>query len=935
MLKMIAFLRSEKQLLAQYLLVVVSFVIMIVISGSFASWIVSGNVSSYGEEVVNASAETVTAFLASYKDTLDDVAFDLGRTYALSKGSYDELESSLDAWTDWLQTKHKYDREDSFLFFYVFTEEGKLARASSSWVPQPGYDPMARPWYIGAAEKAGDTFYTNPYIDERTGKLVTTLSKIVYHEGSDEPLGVIGLDVRIADISRHVGQMHFMNSGYGVLFDPELVFIAHPDNSYIGQKLTDIGDQYEALAKQLLLEGTFSAFPFRSSYSEEESVAFFRTLFNGWHIGIISTNSVYYRDVQTMQLLLALVGLALMVLQCIVLTFLHRAKNRSEKASQVKSSFLASMSHEIRTPMNAVIGMSDLLLKEPLNGRQMGYAKDISASAHSLLGIINDVLDMSKIESGRMTLNPVDYDFGAFTDNLNSMFGFMARNKGLEFKLEREGALPEYLFGDDIRLRQVLTNICGNAVKFTEKGSVTLKVSAAKGQLTFIVKDTGRGIPKEALPALFDAFSQFDKDNNRNIVGTGLGLSISKNFIEMMGGTITVESEYGRGTAFAVTIPVVEGSKAGVQFKGGMARERTLCAPEARALIVDDNDFNLRVAQGLLRLFQIEPELAESGPKAIQMIQQEDFDIVFMDHMMPEMDGIEATAEIRKLGGKYSELPIVALTANAVQGAKELFLASGFNGFVSKPINVGELVAMLERWLPEQKVRWVEKTENHEPAEKKTLPEQPAINATGSAFLDAVGQSGEIKPEIGLSRVSGMEGLYRETLELFQHKLIPEGQKMSGFLEEGDIGNFAISVHAMKSSLATVGAMRLSEVALKLEMAAKSRDTETCTGTFPELIEGITALHQHLTTVFAEEKTAVQKEKGDPALLIEKVHKTLEGIGNFDEDTAGEILQNLMKFDFGEESNATLEKAHQMLKTSFDYDGAAAVLKTITEETEQ
>ena len=299
------------------------------------------------------------------------------------------------------------------------------------------------------------------------------------------------------------------------------------------------------------------------------------------------------------------------------------AVESAEKANNAKTEFLANMSHEIRTPMNAIIGMSEILEHERLDDRQMNFVKDINTSAHSLLDIINDILDMSKIEAGKLDLNPVDYDFYQFINNIAMMFIHIVENRGIEFRFEKTGAIPTHLYGDDIRLRQIITNICGNAVKFTEKGYVKLSVTSKEDMLVIKVEDTGMGIRKDDLPKLFNAFEQVDKMKNRRIVGAGLGLTISKSLVDMMGGEITVESEYGHGTAFTVTIPIILGDVANIKPEKSRA-SITLRAPDAKILVTDDNEFNLKVASGLLHLMDIQAETADSGFKAIELIKEND-----------------------------------------------------------------------------------------------------------------------------------------------------------------------------------------------------------------------------------------------------------------------------------------------------------------------
>ncbi|MCL2703162.1 MAG: response regulator [Defluviitaleaceae bacterium] len=564
---------------------------------------------------------------------------------------------------------------------------------------------------------------------------------------------------------------------------------------------------------------------------------------------------------------------------------LEFALEEAQEANKAKSAFLSNMSHEIRTPMNAIIGMGELLQHEQLNERQQAYVNDIAVSSKALLEIINDILDFSKIETGKFTLNPVDYDFNLLIDQVEKMFVYITQKKGLELRLKRGYDLPRILYGDDIRLRQVLTNIIGNAVKFTEKGYVRMSISVSGDSLVFEIQDTGIGIRKEDQPKLFKAFEQVEKSMNRHVVGTGLGLIISKSFVEMMGGSITFESEYGQGSTFTITIPIVIGSREQVDEKIVKKEHHTIYAPDAKVLVVDDNGFNLRVACGLLDMLGINAQAVNSGLVAIELIKKNDYDIVFMDHMMPEIDGIETTARIREMGGKYELLPIVALTANAVLGAREMFLANGFNDFSSKPVNTGELVRVLEKWLPPERIQ------------KKTEPENPEDH------LDKVVQ------------------LQRKAIITFVKDNRDTFKKITDSLSSGDIKTAHRIVHTLKSSAGYLEKTELQEASLSLELSLGAQSP----GYTPQQLDVIEKELEKVLREFepiaknaeAEKPETVEVGAAERASLLTELKPLLEK-SDFGASGYVEKLQGI----------AGMEELAERID-DYDFEGALAVLNAL------
>ncbi|MBP3414984.1 MAG: response regulator [Clostridia bacterium] len=382
---------------------------------------------------------------------------------------------------------------------------------------------------------------------------------------------------------------------------------------------------------------------------------------------------------------------------------LRAAVEAANAGNKAKSDFLSQMSHEICTPMNAVLGMSRIAMESENLEEIRTCLRNVEASGTHLLGIINDILDISKIEAGKMELELSDFSLPELISNVSNMIGFAAANKGLLFVRKISADIPKMLHSDSKRLRQVLINLLNNAIKFTSKGQVTLELSAGNSMLHFKVSDTGIGIKDEDRGRLFGAFEQLDRVTNRGVSGTGLGLMITKSIVDMMGGSITLDSVYGEGTTFYVDIPYEESSSADSSRPTGNIRRFT--TSDVRALVVDDNSINLLVAIGTLKKYGMICDKASDGLTAVKMVSENDYDIVFMDHMMPGIGGIEATAMIRDLGEKYHALPVVALTANAIVNGREKFIAEGLDDYISKPIDPAQLDEVLLRNLPENKIK--------------------------------------------------------------------------------------------------------------------------------------------------------------------------------------------------------------------------------------
>lgn len=531
----------------------------------------------------------------------------------------------------------------------------------------------------------------------------------------------------------------------------------------------------------------------------------------------------------------------------------------ANEALEAKSNFLANMSHEIRTPMNAIYGMAELLEETSRNSTEQEYVAVIKRSSENLLSIINEILDFSKVDSGKLEIIEEPYDFSEMLQDVVTIIEFRMRDKNLKLQLDLPNNLPRQLIGDANRVRQILINILYNAVKFTNKGSVKLTVtwkedttySNPQGILSMVVADTGIGISRENLDKLFTAFGQINTRKNRNVEGTGLGLAICKKLTDEMGGAIYVESEPGRGSVFTVVIPQKISDSTPNDMKitrlenivPGNRYTADFVAPKAKVLIVDDNKVNRQVAQELMKLFGFEAHLAESGREAIDLVSRHlvSYDIIFMDHMMPYMDGAEATENIRQLEGNYAKnVPIIALTANAIKGVDKQLLKSGMNDYIAKPIKIDQLSAILRKWLPASKIfpagttlEEVERREAQVPWNK--LPQDELLERFEG-----------IDTTTGIRNCAGNIDGYIELLKTYASSNLIN--LLNDFYEKEDMDNYAVTAHSIKGASQSVGALDVADMAYGLERAAKRGD-----------ITYIWDHHEEMTTTYSNILSMLRK----------------------------------------------------------------------------
>ncbi|MDR3074336.1 MAG: response regulator [Deltaproteobacteria bacterium] len=586
---------------------------------------------------------------------------------------------------------------------------------------------------------------------------------------------------------------------------------------------------------------------------------------------------------------------------------MHRLKLESAKAAferdtmrrnaQAKTQFFAKISHEIRTPMNAIIGFSSLLLSRSLGKTERDYARDIRISATALLKIVNDILDLSKMDRGTFVLEPRPYGFPAMLDNIRSIIGLMAEGKGLRFEFSSEGDLPAQLYGDMERVRQILLNVLNNAVKYTPAGFVGLHFVNEGTHLLFVVRDSGIGIRKESLPLIFDPYSQVGGEDAKRIEGTGLGLNITRQLVQMMDGEIFVESEPGAGSVFSLRLPLVPYSPSLLLEKAaeeteGLSRPAGLW--DARALVVDDNTVNINVAKGLLGLHGLSCDTAASGEEALEMARHCAYDIIFMDHMMPGMDGVETTEAIRANGGHNASVPIIALTADAMPETRERMLANGMSDFLGKPVDGWELRRILAAWLP-----------NHMRA--VVPPVRKTEESKASGLVSMAASIEDLDPVLGLERAGGQKEVYASSLRLCAEMLPASVEKLRALHRDENRPLLHREAHTLKGVLDNIGASALARMAQDIELAAAGDDGESLDRDLPVCCENFARFGAALSFVCSRfpEKPET-KLRGTEELFTLCRERLRESLSACDHESAMDLLRQMAGYSFGSAWDARL-----------------------------
>ena len=884
--------RSRNNLIVPLLFILLLMIGMIVYTSQVISRVTVSNLHEVGEDRISGISSELETYLDKNKSVVRVAADTVDYMLHTGRTSGEIL--------DYIQEEtrvlaEQFNANYTGLYGYIHGEY----LDGLSWVPPEGYDPTKRIWYTSAVDAGGEIIIVSPYLDAQTGEIVISICRQLT-DGKD----VLSLDMTMNNVQDMTRELKIREKGFGFIMNRDGMIIAHPDDSMKGQYLTDTEEQKAFLSRVLdTRNGYFEA------DSEGKSTTYFvRSIMDQWYVIIAISNEELFADhwkQLTVNVLLCSMIFILIAIfyylgnkneqlisrqmeemkieeqkQIYETRVLKLEKEAADQSNKAKSDFLAEMSHEIRTPINAVLGMNEMILRECARASENGPGPDcekafrnisscaanIENAGNNLLAIINDILDFSKVEARRMDISESNYELSSLISDISNMISFRAREKGLEFRIDMDPAIPDTLCGDKVRVRQVIVNLLNNAVKYTDRGSVMMQVRCAEKEfragntvtLLITVSDTGIGIREEDIPKLFVKFQRVDLDRNSTVEGTGLGLAISHGLLTLMNGKISVKSEYGKGTVFTVTLPqkVVSSEPvgnlqpAGTESGAGLKHYReSFRAPDAGILIVDDTRMNLEVAAGLLKQTGIRTDTAQSGQEALAKMKDNAYDVIILDQRMPGMDGTDILHCLRGMADSPNKkTPVICMTADAVIGARERYIEEGFTDYLPKPVSGESLEKVLIRYLPKEKVTLVSQAET-----AQALPGSADEEERWQFLRD----SGVI-PETGLVYCRQEKGLYESLLAEYARSAPEKSRSMEQYYNAADWKQYGILVHSLKSSSRMIGAENLSVAAEALEKAAKEENGNYIMEHHDEMIK------QYRITAEASARAAMVKKTDRP-----------------------------------------------------------------------
>ncbi len=571
-------------------------------------------------------------------------------------------------------------------------------------------------------------------------------------------------------------------------------------------------------------------------------------------------------------------------------------------ANKAKSTFLANMSHEVRTPINAILGMDEMIIRESNDEQIVEYATNIKQAGKSLLAQVNGILDYSKLEEGKMEIFDVEYDLATMVNTLITSSSTRAKSKGLNFKVNVDENLPMTLLGDDVRLGQIIANLLTNAVKYTEAGEVGLSM-VEKGrddravEIEVTVKDTGRGIPEDEIENLYVSFKRIDEEHNRNIEGTGLGIPIVIELLHLMGSELEVKSTYGVGSAFSFVIKqgIVNNEPIGdykKRIKRSYRRRNKYTfpsMPKAEILVVDDYEMNLMVAKNLMKVYDFVPDVVQSGREAITRAEEKEYDVIFMDHMMPDLDGLQTLDILKEHGYLGSRTKVIALTANAIAGAKEYYISKGFDDYLTKPIDAEALEDMLLKYMPKKKI--LKKAISDVKHNRTLISNDDERQALIKIFVSTIDES---------------------------------AKKLDEFKEKSDIKNYTIKVHGLKSTARLIGEMSISKKAEALENAGNAGDWDYIETHHKELIDEYLSIRN----TYEGQKSA--KKPLDESDLKDALYSIIEMANVCDFTSTEMVLNTLADYEMPEGLDEKLKEIRALLD-KLDYEAVASLATQMLE----